>query len=225
MEKQNMKKKPVTIRTAWIKFGGVVLVAIIGLVGIYLNNNHQENTSNITVDKNSNSPLSGKVENQTNSYIQIENMTGGVAVGNVEMLNITTEKEVKDLLPFDECFTMNVSSEVDKFIIEIKVIQGEWSPFCIGIPSNEESFINPLIYDSKSSTVPGMISFQSKGGYTMYQYFTIDNDSIKYWISIFQEPIATINNSYLIRCDELPSRIIFGVYPDNIIGYNLENTD
>lgn len=128
---QNMKEKSVTIRAA--RIGGFCVIAAAGLSGlIYLFSSNgiiEKDIINISADKNINSPISGKIENQTNNYFQtdtnkikkredfqknqvapsnekktnlnsynkgnnyIQNMSGGIAVGNVENLNINVAKE------------------------------------------------------------------------------------------------------------------------------------
>jgi hypothetical protein len=182
-----------------------------------------ECTTRISEKSHMNHNNSNKNNNNNNGNLYIENMSGGVAVGKVENLSITTNKSVEEILPFEQCVEINVVSDADDTIIEIKVKHGEWSPFVVGIPLDEKEFINPSIYDTRSSIIPGINSFQ--GTYILSKIDTIEINgvSVKYWLESFQTPILTKSNSIFIKCKKLPSNIICGIYPEIKFVYYFDN--
>ena len=202
-------------------------------------NNFYQNDTNLLKEiqdiKNENKELKTKISGQSpensnnpnkndiNTNLHIENMSGGVAVGKIENLNISTNDNIEELLPFNQCVEVNIISNTNNFIIEIKVKQGEWSPFVIGIPYDEKELINPTIYDTKSSKIPGIISFQSSGVMEWEDIIEINNKKVKYWFTTFQTPILTKRNSIFINCENLPSNIIYGIYPDKTLVYYFDN--
>lgn len=155
---------------------------------------------------------------KTNLYV--ENMSGGVAVGNIENLNISTD-DIEDMLPFQKCAELKIQQKTNSFIIELKVIQGEWSPVMVGVPHDEKGKVNPFIFDAKSSKIPGIINFQSSGVMEWEKIIKINNKRINYWFTLFQSPELSQKNSFFVRCKELPSSIIWGIYPDKTLVYQL----
>jgi len=155
---------------------------------------------------------------KTNLYV--ENMSGGVVVGNIENLNINTD-DIEDLLPFQKCAELKIQQKTNSFIIELKVIQGEWSPIMVGIPLDEKEKVNPSIFDTKSSKIPGIITFQSLGIMEWEEIIEINNKRINYWFTLFQSPELSQKNSIFVECEELPSSIIWGIYPDKTLVYQL----
>lgn len=186
-----------------------------------IKNENKELKTIISSHTSENSNNSNKNDINTNLYI--ENMSGGVAVGKIENLNVTTSDNLDELLPFNQCVEVKVISNINNFNIEIKVNQGEWSPFLIGIPYDEKELIKFTIYDTKSSKIPGIITFQSSGHMDWEGIIEINNKKVKYWFTTFQTPILTTRNSIFINFKNLPSNIIYGIYPDKILVYNFDN--
>lgn len=189
----------------------------------YLNDTNQRKGNQKAQAENKKSK-SKKLPNQssqndhthTKANLYIKNMSGGVAIGNVENLNVKTNN-IEKILPFQKCAHLTVVKKGNNFMIELKVTQGNWSPVIIGIPSKEKAKVNPLIFDTKSSEIPGIITFQSSGQMEWEKTIRIDNKHTTYWFTLFQSPELSSRNSIFVKCTDLPSSIIWGIYPDKVL--------
>ncbi len=187
----------------------------------FVNENQELKNENKNLkNKESVEPSLKNDNRQIKTNLYVENMSGGVAVGNIENLNINTD-DIEDLLPFQKCAELEIQQKTNSFIIELKVKQGEWSPVMVGIPLDEKEKVNPSIFDTKSSIIPGIINFQSSGIMVWEEIIEINNKRINYWFKLFQSPELSQKNSIFVECEELPSSIIWGIYPDKTLVYKL----
>lgn len=88
------------------------------------------------------------------------------------------------------------------YSIEVRPRAGTWSPFFAGVPMNEKPSINPSIMQAPSGRP------EIGGPLFMYREGTT-SDGVWWLMSARNE--ATPTQSYFIHCDELPSKLVFGV--------------
>jgi hypothetical protein len=90
----------------------------------------------------------------------------------------------------------------NKYAIEVRPRAGAWSPFFAGIPVGEKSLVNPRITHAAANRpeLAGML----------FSYVEATS-SDKVWYLIGAKNEATPTQSYFVHCDQLPSKLMFGV--------------
>lgn len=89
-----------------------------------------------------------------------------------------------------------------KYAIELRPRAGTWAPFFCAVPLNEKEKIKPIILSGPKGIVPS-------GGLLFMPVNGVSNDGQWWCMSARDEATPTI--SYFLICDELPSRVLFGV--------------
>jgi hypothetical protein len=108
--------------------------------------------------------------------------------------------------PMVQPYTIDVHKKYEqsglRLIIEVRPRAGTWSPFFAAIPIAEKDRVNPSILHGARGRVPqgGALFGTGKG--------TSDDGA---WHFLFAQNEATPTQSYFIFCNELPSRLAFGV--------------
>ena len=108
--------------------------------------------------------------------------------------------------PIVQPYTIDIQKEThqsnSRFVIEIRPRAGTWSPFIVAIPTTEKERVNPNILHGAHGQIPqGGVLYNSGTG--------TSDDGI--WYFIFAQNEATPTQSYFIFCNQLPSRLVFGV--------------
>jgi hypothetical protein len=102
-----------------------------------------------------------------------------------------------------------------RFAIEVRPRAGTWSPFVAEVPNNEKDRVNPHILHGPRGVIPqGGALFNTGNG--------TSNDGN--WHFVFAQNEATPTQSYFIFCNELPSKLVFGVMngqPKFLVDYDL----
>ena len=89
-----------------------------------------------------------------------------------------------------------------QFAVEVRPRAGTWSPFVAAIPAGERDRVNLHIQHGPRGVVPhGGVLFNSGTG-------SSDDGN---WFFAFAQNEATPTQSYFIFCNELPSKLVFGV--------------
>jgi len=89
-----------------------------------------------------------------------------------------------------------------RFAIEVRPRAGTWSPFIAAVPNDEKDRVSPHILHGPRGIVPqGGSLFNTGTG-------TSDNGD---WHFMFAQNEATPTQSYFVFCNELPSKLVFGV--------------
>jgi hypothetical protein len=99
-----------------------------------------------------------------------------------------------------------------RIAIEVRPREGTWSPFFAAVPQSEKARVQPHIMYGSRGQVP-------QGG-ELLNTGEAPSSNDAWWV-MFAENEATPMQSYYIKCDELPSRLAFGVnggQPQFIIG-------
>jgi hypothetical protein len=90
-----------------------------------------------------------------------------------------------------------------RFAIEVLPRAGTWSPFIAAIPNNEKDRVNPHIVHGPRGGVPQGTAVLFNTG------FGTSNDGN--WYFVFAQNETTPTQSYFVLCNELPSKLLFGV--------------
>jgi hypothetical protein len=89
-----------------------------------------------------------------------------------------------------------------RFAIEMRPREGTWSPFFAAVPLSEKDRIQPHIMHGPRGHVP-------QGG-ALLDTGEAPSSNDAWWV-MFAHNEATPTQSYYIQCNELPSRLAFGV--------------
>jgi hypothetical protein len=99
-------------------------------------------------------------------------------------------------------FTIDIHKNGSRYTIEVRPRAGTWSPFIAAIPITEKDRVNPNILHGPRGQIPqGGALFNTGTG-------TSDDGA---WHFLFAQNEATPTQSYFISCNELPSKLVFGV--------------
>jgi hypothetical protein len=108
--------------------------------------------------------------------------------------------------PMIQPYTLDVHKKSEqsgsRFIIEVRPRAGTWSPFFTAIPIAEKDHVRSRILHGTRGHVPQSGALFGTGNGT-------SNDSA--WYFLFAQNEATPTQSYFIFCNELPSKLVFGV--------------
>jgi len=88
------------------------------------------------------------------------------------------------------------------FAIEVRPREGTWSPFFAAVPLSEKDHVRPYIMHGPRGQVPQDGELINAGEAPS------SNDA---WWVMFAQNEATPTQSYFIHCNELPSRLAFGI--------------
>mgnify|MGYP001565176638 FL=1 len=116
------------------------------------------------------------------------------------------------LEPFAIQIHRDTAAAVQRLAIEVRPRAGAWSPFFAAVPLSEKDRVQPHIMHGPRGQVlrGGALSDTGEAPYS--------NDA---WWVMFAQNEATPTQSYYIHCNELPSRLAFGVNggrPQFIVG-------
>jgi hypothetical protein len=89
------------------------------------------------------------------------------------------------------------------FVIQMRPLKVRWTPFFVGIPHEEKDQINPMLMHGPAGMIPAL-------GMT-FRYGKSVSDDGK-WLTLYAPNAATPTLSYYLFCDQVPSRIVFGVH-------------
>jgi hypothetical protein len=105
-----------------------------------------------------------------------------------------------------EPFTIQIyrdnSAVGHRLAIEVRPRAGKWSPFFAAVPLSEKDRVQPHIMHGPRGRVP-------QGG-ALFNTGEAPSSNNAWWV-MFAQNEATPTQSYYIYCDELPSRLAFGV--------------
>lgn len=120
-----------------------------------------------------------------------------------ERIKASTEGRVPHISSsFVQPYTISIHKDNSRFIIEVRPRAGTWSPFIAAVPIAEKDRVSPRILHGPRGQIPhGGALFMSGTG-------TSDDGT---WYFCFAQNEATPTQSYFIFCDELPSKLVFGV--------------
>lgn len=105
-------------------------------------------------------------------------------------------------LPLVAPYALQVHSANAKKVIEVRPRAGTWSPFIAAVPAGENTRVKMSIMHGPSGHIPGAGMLMSTGA---------GNTPDGQWAFAFAANEATPTQSYFIFCDELPSKLLFGV--------------
>ena len=120
-----------------------------------------------------------------------------------ERIKASAEGRVPSIIsPVLKPYSLHIHKENSRFIIEVRPRAGTWSPFVAAIPNTEKDRVNPRILHGPRGHIPHAGMLVSSGSGT-------SDDGV--WHFHFAQNEATPTQSYFIFCNELPSKLIFGV--------------
>jgi hypothetical protein len=99
-------------------------------------------------------------------------------------------------------FTIDIHKNGSRYTIEVRPRAGTWSPFIAAIPINEKDRVSPNILHGPRGKIP-------QGGALFNTGTGTSDDGV--WHFLFAQNEATPTQSYFIGCNELPSKLVFGV--------------
>jgi hypothetical protein len=99
-------------------------------------------------------------------------------------------------------FTIDIHKNESRYTIEVRPRAGTWSPFIAAIPITEKDRVNPNMLHGPRGKIPQVGVLFNTGTGT-------SNDGI--WYFLFAQNEATPTQSYFINCNELPTKLVFGV--------------
>jgi hypothetical protein len=110
---------------------------------------------------------------------------------------------VKKPKPFNVNIRPCIPNDIGQiFVIEIRPVTAEWAPFFVAIPHPEKDAIRPIILRGPSRVFRYHRELTNSGA-------TASSD--KDWWILFSDDEATPKSSYYLFCNQLPTKIIFGV--------------
>jgi hypothetical protein len=104
--------------------------------------------------------------------------------------------------PVIQPYTINIHKDDTRVVIEVRPRAGTWSPFIAAIPNTEKDRVNPRILHGPRGNIP-------HGGMLLGAGSGTSDDGV--WHFRFAQNEATPTQSYFILCNELPSKLVFGV--------------
>lgn len=105
----------------------------------------------------------------------------------------------EDLEPYALTIHTNWTSP---FVVEVRPRVGTWSPFVAAVPLDEKEAVNPrFTYGPRGRQPGGAALFNVKEGNT--------DDNVWWVMGASNE--ASRSQSYFVYCDQLPSKLVFGV--------------
>ncbi len=124
-----------------------------------------------------------------------------------EQVKAATEGQGPSLArPQLEPFTIQIhrgdSAVGHRLAIEVRPREGTWSPFFAAVPLSEKDRVQPHLVQGPRGRVP-------QGG-ELHNAGEAPSNNNAWWVMVAQNE-ATPTQSYYIHCNELPSRLAFGV--------------
>ncbi len=116
------------------------------------------------------------------------------------------------LEPFAIQIHRDKSAVGNRLAIEVRPREGTWSPFFAAVPLSEKDRVQPQIMHGPRGQVPQGPALLDPG--------EAPSSSNTWWV-MFAQNEATPTQSYYIHCNELPSRLAFGVnggQPQFVVG-------
>ncbi len=106
-----------------------------------------------------------------------------------------------------EPFTLQIyrddSAVGNQLTIEVRPRAGTWSPFFAAVPLSEKDHVRPHIMFGPHGRVPQGVDLHNAG--------EAPSSNNTWWV-MFAQDEATPTQSYYIHCNDLPSRLAFGVH-------------
>ncbi len=90
-----------------------------------------------------------------------------------------------------------------QYVIEVRPRAGTWSPFFAAVPLAEKAAVKPSILRGLRDRVP-------EGGGVLHMNGEHESDDGAWWM-MFADDEATPTQSYFVYCQQLPSKLAFGV--------------